>query len=33
MHGRTSYGNREIPRSSPVIGTGGRIGKSQDTRR
>src|SRR5712692_7956875 len=33
MHGHTADGNREVPRSSPVEGTGGRIGKSKDTRR
>ena len=33
MHGHTAHGNREVPRLSPVEGTGGRIGKSKDTRR
>ena len=33
MRGRTSHGNREIPRPSPVEGTGDRIGKSKDSRR
>lgn len=33
MHARTSYGNREIPRSPWVDGTQGRIGKSKDERR
>ena len=33
MRGRTSHGNREVPRLSPAEGAGGRIGKSKDVRR
>jgi len=33
MCGRTSHGNREIPRPSPARVAGGRIGKSKDVRR
>jgi len=32
-HRHISHGNREVPRLSPVEGTGDRIGKSKDTRR
>src|SRR5262245_34743876 len=33
MHGNTSHGNREIPRSSAAEGTADRNGKSKDSRR
>jgi len=33
MYGHTSYGNREVPRSSAVEGAADRIGKSKDESR
>jgi hypothetical protein len=33
MHGHLSRGNREVPCSPTVMGTGGRVGKSKDGRR
>lgn len=33
MHGNTSHGNREVPRSPVARRAAGRIGKSEDSRR